>query len=274
MVEAAPMIEEQVAMGGGPPEDVGAEPAPMPIEQLRREAAMRAAAAAKAAKWAYTPAVDEETDGWALTYMDVVTLLLTLFVALMARATLDVKHDKPEQAKPVVEQTVAAPAAIAAAAAPLGLDAEQPPPTAAVEQLQSVGFGEGVEVLPVRGGIQILIPDGLLFAPGRADLKKGAQEVMDKLASTLITRHNPITVEGHTDDTPTRGGRFPTNWELSTGRATAVVRALADRGIAPKRLRATGYGDTDPIASNATPEGRATNRRVVLLLSSGARGHR
>lgn len=245
----------------------------VPAEELRKAAQLRAAAAIKAAKWA-SPEPDEETDAWALTYMDVVTLLLTLFVALMARATLDVKHDKPDEAKPVAEAKPQAAAAIAAAAAPLGRDATEPPPPAAVEGLESVGFGEGIEVLPVRGGIQILIPDELLFAPGRADLRKGAQEVMDKLAASLITRHNPITVEGHTDDAPMRGGRYPSNWELSANRATAVVRALATRGIAPQRLRATGYGDTDPIASNETAEGRAKNRRVVLLLSNDARGRR
>ena len=81
-----------------------------------------------------------------------------------------------------------------------------------------------------------------------------------------------ISVEGHTDNVPIATARFPSNWELSVGRAIAVVRQLERQGIAISRMRAVGYADTQPMESNATAEGRAANRRVELLLKQQVKG--
>ncbi|MDR0378531.1 MAG: OmpA family protein, partial [Candidatus Accumulibacter sp.] len=78
----------------------------------------------------------------------------------------------------------------------------------------------------------------------------------------------PITIEGHTDDTPINTPQFPSNWELSAIRATTVLRLFVDAGVAPWRLTAIGYADTRPVESNDDAEGRARNRRVTILIDS------
>jgi chemotaxis protein MotB len=76
----------------------------------------------------------------------------------------------------------------------------------------------------------------------------------------------PVSVEGHSDNQPINTRQFPSNWELSTSRATSVLRALVRDGVKQERLRAVGYADTRPLKPNSTPQGRAANRRVELIL--------
>lgn len=126
-----------------------------------------------------------------------------------------------------------------------------------------------------RGLVVTVLTDKVLFASGSADVKPAADGLLDALARLLKTQvRNPIQVEGNTDNVPV-SGRFPSNWELSTARATAVVRMLIGRGVNPDRLAATGYADRHPIATNATEAGRRTNRRVelVVLRTQAEPGH-
>jgi chemotaxis protein MotB len=106
-----------------------------------------------------------------------------------------------------------------------------------------------------------------LFDSGSATLKPEGIKVVKKLAETL--KDYPDTVihsEGHTDNKPISTGRFPSNWELSTARATAVIRTLQNQGISPERLIAIGYGDTRPAVPNADAESRSKNRRVEIIV--------
>jgi chemotaxis protein MotB len=126
-----------------------------------------------------------------------------------------------------------------------------------------------------RGLVVTVLTDKVLFASGSADVKPEAGSLLDALARLLKTQvRNPIQVEGNTDNVPV-SGRFPTNWELSTARATAIVRKLIGRGVNPDRLAATGYADRHPIATNATEAGRRANRRVelVVLRTQAEAGH-
>jgi chemotaxis protein MotB len=90
--------------------------------------------------------------------------------------------------------------------------------------------------------------------------------VLDLLVPALRQFDNPLAIEGHTDNDPISNGRFPSNWELSTARATAVLRSLLTDGIRDTRLSAAGYADTRPRASNATEAGMAKNRRVDIVV--------
>ena len=94
-----------------------------------------------------------------------------------------------------------------------------------------------------------------------------AFEIIDKVAAVLKPFENPIHVEGFTDDLPIRTAQYPTNWELSSARSASIVRMLAMQGVNPGRMASVGYGEFQPVANNATPEGRALNRRVVLVVS-------
>jgi chemotaxis protein MotB len=117
-----------------------------------------------------------------------------------------------------------------------------------------------------RGLVVRVLTDKVLFDSGSADVKKQSDDLLDALSRLLKTTvRNPIQVEGNTDNVPV-SGRFPTNWELSTTRATTIVRELIRRGVWPDRLAATGYADRHPIATNATEAGRRRNRRVELVV--------
>lgn len=129
----------------------------------------------------------------------------------------------------------------------------------------------GVVTLDVNDRwLSLNLPDSLLFGSGDAEPHYDAFDVMDKMARVLRNRDNAVKVEGFTDNQPIRTSRFPSNWELSTARAAAVVRMLSMEGIEPDRLAAIGYGEHQPLARNDTEEGRRRNRRVVLLISRDA----
>jgi chemotaxis protein MotB len=111
-----------------------------------------------------------------------------------------------------------------------------------------------------------VLSDAVLFDPGSADLEAGGMTVLGIVAEALKMIPNDVIIEGHTDSRPISTSRFPSNWELSTARATAVLRFLAGTGIDPGRLSAMGYGDTHPVGDNATAEGQAKNRRVEIIV--------
>ena len=117
-------------------------------------------------------------------------------------------------------------------------------------------------------GITIEISSGMLFAAGDSVLSAEAEQVLRAMAAVLAQGDFPITVEGHSDNTPISNPRFPSNWELSAVRAASVARLLAESGIGAGQLSAVGYGDQRPLESNLTPEGRARNRRVAVLIES------
>lgn len=136
------------------------------------------------------------------------------------------------------------------------------------EELQDFAIQDKVRVRRESDWLEIEIRDDLLFPVGSRVLLNSAVPVLAALADRLRDMPNEINVEGFTDNQPIRNGLFPSNWELSAARATAVVRALEREGIDPVRLSATGYGEHRPVGDNATEEGRAQNRRVVLVLRS------
>ncbi|MFO7543172.1 MAG: flagellar motor protein MotD [Thiobacillus sp.] len=125
-----------------------------------------------------------------------------------------------------------------------------------------------VRVTQSRRGVSIEINANVLFEPGQAELEQGSLEVLRAVASQLKNEPFNMEVTGHTDVVPVSNSSFPSNWELSAVRATSVVRLLADNGIDTGRLIAIGREASQPIASNATAEGRARNRRVELMILS------
>jgi chemotaxis protein MotB len=130
-----------------------------------------------------------------------------------------------------------------------------------------------VTISQLQGKLTVNILDRILFDSGEADLKPDGAEVLRKVAIILVSHPNlRIHVVGHTDDVPIRPAarkRFPSNWELSTARATAAVRFLTEQaGVDPRRLGAVGYGEFRPVADNSTPEGRARNRRIAITILS------
>jgi chemotaxis protein MotB len=126
-----------------------------------------------------------------------------------------------------------------------------------------------IKVRSDKSWVQVEINTSILFPSGSATLSAAARPVLEKLATILKPFPNPIHVEGFTDNVPINTVEFPSNWELSAGRAATVVHLFTDAGVQPQRMAAVGYGQYHPAASNATAEGRSKNRRVVLVVYAG-----
>lgn len=120
----------------------------------------------------------------------------------------------------------------------------------------------------IRGGrMLIALPNDILFDSGQTAVKPGGKAALTKIAQVLSTvGDRDFLVAGHTDNVPIRTALFPSNWELSTRRAVEVVHILVGQGMNPKVLAAAGYGEFDPVAANDTPEHRAQNRRIEIVL--------
>jgi chemotaxis protein MotB len=118
--------------------------------------------------------------------------------------------------------------------------------------------------------VELEMNSELLFASGKAELSTKAIPVLEKVAEVIRDVPNVINVEGYTDNVPISTGFYPSNWDLSSARATSVVKQLVKNNIPATRLSAVGYGEFHPIADNKDEEGRFKNRRVVLVLMSQA----
>ncbi len=145
------------------------------------------------------------------------------------------------------------------------------PPTRAArglrQRLDALALATGVEVIARPGAINLEISDSILFRPASAALSAPGLELLRQLSEILRTLPYEVSVEGHTDNVPIHTPRYPSNWELSTARATQVTRRLIALGVAGERLRAIGYGATRPREDNLSAASRAKNRRVTLVLA-------
>ena len=115
-------------------------------------------------------------------------------------------------------------------------------------------------------GISIEINASLLFDPAQAVLNQESMQVLTAVARVLATDNHQVQIEGHTDNLPIASPVFPSNWELSSARASSVTRLFVDNGVAPQRIVVIGYADNRPVDTNDTPEGRARNRRVTVMI--------
>lgn len=181
---------------------------------------------------------------------------------------------------PVLEASIEAPGSAMSRATPSYAEIDLPAlptpddarPLPTLEELGLADLGDDIDVIISQQTVNFRISNEILFESAQADLTEAGLEVLARLAQAL--QHNPhrLTIEGHTDNRPIFTNRFPSNWELSTTRATSVLRYLQRHGIAPERLRAVGYADTRPIATNETSAGRAANRRVEVIMEIDPEG--
>lgn len=225
----------------------------------------------------------EESEDWVVSYMDMVTLLMIVFLTLVGMLWID-KKTRPTVVNVLQIETGTLPRhdfadAAMTPEAPAAKPAEQPlpanvtvaPATRAtvdrwVEALRRNGLEDQVQLQIQENRVSIAIRDRLLFASAQSEIGPDGQRVLLRLTALLRDLPGVISVEGHTDDRPIRSDRFPSNWELSAGRAGAVVRVLTDNGLPARRLRAIGYADSRPLVQNTDPESRARNRRVTLVI--------
>ncbi len=215
-------------------------------------------------------------DRWLVSYADLVTLLFAFFTTLYAASTVDATKLTPiassvRQAFDASGNGVLDHTAGNSIVAPVEVVARE----RSLDQLRTKLAHDLADALQTKRlemvrdgrGVVLSLPEQATFPVGSADPSDEARELIARLASTLAPLPNPIRVEGHTDDVPIRTARFSSNWELSTARASAVVAYLAQEGgIAAQRLSAAGYGEFHPRAANDSPENRARNRRIDLVV--------
>lgn len=220
-------------------------------------------------------------DRWLIPYADFVTLLFAFFTALYAVAAVDATR-LPSMAESV-RAAVGMPPLVGDAppSNEVRTERHEPEPPdpgprppdvrAAIERELGDDLAAGrLELTEDRRGLVLAIPEAFSFGTGSADLSEVATVLMGRVAGVLKTLPNTVRVEGHTDDTPIHTPRFTSNWDLSTARATEVVAFFVESGLTPDRLSAAGYSEYHPRAGNDTPEGRAQNRRVDIVILNAA----
>jgi chemotaxis protein MotB len=225
-----------------------------------------------------TTAVPED-DIWMMTYLDVFTLMLVMMIVMLAFAGPGKGKEEAQAGNagtPSATTTGPVPLAPPSAAPPTGsivppLVATAPePPQPAPRSINGVPLdqlGGDVEVILNSDAVRFRISTELLFESGEAHFAAAGQPVLDKLIPMLNADPSlRLVVEGHTDSVPIQTERYPSNWELSTGRAAAVARYLIERGVAPQRVQASGFADTRPLGSRDNPVDRIHNRRVELTM--------
>jgi len=237
--------------------------------------------------------VEEEASTWLITYADMITVLLSLFVILVSMMSYVKVTGSPDQPVPQAQLHPVFIPVFAPSPNPLAQygdgapPSDRPPPlpvfdtptekqaasswaSRASRQLQDSlareQLGREALVQQVDRHVVVRLGDSVLFDLGRADLRPDGAAVLNRLAPVLKRLESFIRVEGHTDDLPISTPRFPSNWELSAGRAAAVVRQLIEAGVPPQMVEAVGFADTRPLVRGTSTAARTMNRRVSFVI--------
>jgi chemotaxis protein MotB len=243
----------------------------------------------------------ENEERWLLTYSDMITLLMALFMVLFSissvntskytelqkslqdafsgrilsggRSIAESGSDAGKSPAPKATPAIAAIKPVNSLTTRPNQDAKENQEFARIKReidayARQHGLSKQLQTVIARRGLVVrLLTDQVVFDPGQAVLKPAAGPVLTGVAHALnIDKTHPIMVEGHTDNVPISGSQFPSNWELSTARASVVVRFLIHTGINKFRLGAAGYANLYPVASNSSAIGRSKNRRVEIVL--------
>lgn len=211
------------------------------------------------------PDSEGEAEGWLITYLDMMTLLLVLLVVMLAFGGKGKGAGELLQSiKPLSEGVLPAGSGLLEQAGRSLADSTSDP----LQGLPVDQLGKDIEVIVKEGSVSFRISSEILFSSAQVDLSLEGLRVLQQLVPVLNSSWHGIVVVGHTDSLPIRSTRFPSNWELSGARAGSVVHYLESNGVARQRMRAVGLADTRPLADNSTLEGRASNRRVELILET------
>ena len=216
----------------------------------------------------------ENLDRWLLTYADLITLLLAFFIVMYSMSRIDAKKfGKMSEAMSgvlsgghsLISKTEGETVKKGSGLLKLGdLNMIQQKIN---ERFEGLGKNEEVQTEITERGLVVHIMESALFEEGSADLLNRTTDILDIIYEQIAERPNHIRIEGHTDDRQIKSIGFPSNWELSTSRATSVVRYFIENyNLPPNKLSALGYGEYRPIRPNNTIENRAKNRRVDVVI--------
>jgi chemotaxis protein MotB len=229
---------------------------------------------------------EEGAPAWMATFADMSTLLLTFFVLLLSFANMDAKKFREmlgsvQDAFGVQKETWGDYMSRSTQAINLSIQTQagegpdgEKQQSPSMEQVLSIvqalfqDLGGAAEVFLDDEGVTVRVEGRLLFTSGSAELKPGAAPILDRVTALLQKYTFDLYILGHTDSVPIETAQFPSNWELSSARASSALRYLVAGKADPKRLVAVGFADSRVIAANDTPEGRARNRRVEFLFKN------
>jgi chemotaxis protein MotB len=206
----------------------------------------------------------EHHDRWLVSYADFVTLLLAFFVVMYAISSVNEgRYRVVSESLVKAFQTNQPEKAAGKEPSHTGMQALADDINQVLEPMVRDGR---VRVTQSSRGLAVEINASVLFEPGQAELQPASADILASVAKVLAKSPNGLEVEGHTDDSPIASPIYPSNWELSSARASRVVRLFRSAGVDPGRMAAVGYGEYRSIEANDTPEGRARNRRVTVVI--------
>lgn len=224
----------------------------------------------------------ENHERWLVSYADFITLLFAFFVVMYSISSVNegkyrtVSDSIKAALNPVVSPSSnLMPFTIgqnkALALKPTIEDAKEPAVRRLRQIIRSLKSETHLEIIQLKeltnGDIVLTLPDTVLFRSGESVLRPEARPFLEAIGEVLIELDRHVRIEGHTDNVPISTVQFPSNWELSATRAVAVVRTLSEQyGVPANHLTAVGHADSRPITDNLTPEDRAKNRRVEIVV--------
>lgn len=193
---------------------------------------------------------------WVVSYSDFVTMLLALFIVMFAIS----QNVTKTQAKIIEDNNLKV------------IENPSSEPTKTVDELMQelnskLAENSSVKLVKDSRGLIVRMNNSIIFDEGSAVIKKDATNTLNEIINVISQIDNKVLVEGHTDSTPINTKAFPSNWELSTARATNIIGYIIRTGkISPQRLSAAGYGEYMPISDNTSSGGRLLNRRVDIII--------
>lgn len=233
-----------------------------PAHSPARLAPQRAKATVSFAKFSSN---DSDGNWWMITLTDLTLLLLGFLVLWHSSGKLRMEA-RVESHQPAVESAKAS-SVQSLPDTRIAPEVWQAVRADLIRFVGAAGLHDDVVVEATAGEIVLSLRDSVPFASGKADLRAQALPMLEKVAATILAQANMfVAVSGHTDSLRIATAKFPSNWELSTARASAVARYLIEKGIHPKRISVQGFADHRPRETNSTPTHRRTNRRVEIKL--------
>ncbi|QGY39708.1 OmpA family protein [Pseudodesulfovibrio cashew] len=213
--------------------------------------------------------------GWSLTLADMMTLLLCFFVIIVSISKVDPnRYEAMSDVLAEAMRSKGAPSKRVASETRMRVEGKSKNLFALqLELAKLVGRDANAVSLKMRpDAVAINLKGGVFFQLGSASLTGDALRILDKLAAPLTEAHYQLTIEGHSDNLPIKSSQFPSNWELSSARASSVARYFIAQGFPKNDIRVLGLADTRPLApntdakGNSIPENQSRNRRVVILV--------